>query len=112
MYVLLEDTEGHIIRLRFEVYSRDRAGFAMQWVYKANAANTPAAPPTRAMAPVGRGPAGAMPVLGECAAAPDPETDAPELAAVGNELSGFPEVSTTATVAMAPKLETVSSEIT
>jgi hypothetical protein len=56
-------------------------------------------------------------VLGEFAAAPDLETDAlePDAAepdAVGNELSGFPETSTTATVAMAAKLETVSSEIT
>jgi hypothetical protein len=69
------------------------------------------------MAPVGRGPAGAKPVLGEVVAVPDLETDAlepdaPEPDAVGNELSGFPEASTTATVAMAPRLETVSSEIT
>jgi hypothetical protein len=51
-----------------------------QPVYKARAAaNTPTAPPTRAMAPVGRGPAGAKPVLGEgVAAAPDGEPDAPE----------------------------------
>jgi hypothetical protein len=89
--------------------------------YKARAAaNIPAAPPTRAMAPVGRGPAGAKPVLGVGAAAPDPEPDAPEADApepdgpepdaleadalgVAPELSGVFDASTTATVFIASK---------
>jgi hypothetical protein len=105
----------------------------MQPFYKARAAaNTPTAPPTRAMALVGRGPAGAKPVLGDGAAEPDgepdapapdaPAPDAPERDAVGAapeapELSGVCDAAvcdaaTMATVLMASKSFTVAADMT
>jgi hypothetical protein len=96
MYRLLADTKSLIRGPCFEAQGCDGAvplyGLTTQLVYRASAAaNTPAAPPTRAMAPVGRCLLGAKPVLGVGAAEPDaPEPDALEPDALGlaPELSG------------------------
>jgi hypothetical protein len=100
IYILLADTKSLIRGPCFEAKGCDGAvplyGLTTQLVYRASAAaNTPAAPPTRAMAPVGRGLPGAKPVLGVGAAEPDaPEPDALEPDALEPDALGLaPELS-------------------
>jgi hypothetical protein len=68
----------------------------LQQLYKASAAaKTPAAPPTRAIAPVGNAAAGAKPLLRDCGAA-----DPPGVCDAGAPEDTGPEAVTTAKVPM------------
>lgn len=90
-------------------------------LYKANAATkTPAALPMKATAPVGRGPAGASPVLAAAPAAPEPEVEplaagAPDLAPEPDgvcEAEADPDEVTTAYAEINSIVDTSSLDIT